>query len=115
MVKDFLLEWSFLDLNNNELTTAKNPRLVAELQQLNPAFFLAAVRDAGHHFSSRSQFWGPFTKNPQIDEATRQELEAQIAAINHAVLYSHALFDEVKLQVAKTGNLVPLAIAVSLP
>ncbi len=110
-IKDFTLEWSFLDLNNNELTTAKNPRIVSELQQLNPAFFLAAVRDAGQHFQSRSPFWGPFTKNPQIDEATRIELEEQIEAINQSVLDSHTPFNEVKTQVAKTGGLVPLAAA----
>ena len=110
-IKDFTLEWSFLDLNNNELTTAKNPRIVSELQQLNPAFFLAAVRDAGQHFQSRSQFWGPFTKNPQIDDATRIELEDQIEAINQSVLDSHTPFNEVKTQVAKIGGLVPLAAA----
>lgn len=110
-IKDFTLEWSFLDLTNAELPSAKNPRIVAELQQLNPAFFLAAVRDAGHHFQSRSQFWGPFTKNPQIDDATRVELEEQIEAINQSVLDSHAPFNEVKMQVAKTGGLVPLAAA----
>ena len=110
-VKDFTLEWSFLDLKNNELTTAKNPRIVSELQQLNPAFFLAAVRDAGQHFQSRSPFWGPFTKNPQIDEKTRVDLEQQIEAINQSVLDSHIPFNEVKIQVAKTGGLVPLAAA----
>lgn len=107
-IKDFVLEWSFLDLNSNELPTAKNPRLVSELQQLNPAFFLAAVRDASQHFQSRSPFWGPFTKNPQIDEQTRNELEQQIEAINQSVLDSHAPFNEVKTQVAKAGGLVPL-------
>ncbi len=110
-IKDFTLEWSFLDLNNVELPTAKNPRIVAELQQLNPAFFLAAVRDAGQHFQSRSPFWGPFTKNPQIDEQTRVDLEQQIEAINQSVLDSHTPFNEVKTQVAKTGTLVPLAAA----
>lgn len=110
-IKDFTLEWSFLDLNDVELPTAKNPRIVAELQQLNPAFFLAAVRDAGQHFQSRSPFWGSFTKNPQIDDATRVELEEQIEAINQSVLDSHTPFNEVKTQVAKIGDLVPLAAA----
>lgn len=110
-IKDFTLEWSFLDLNNVELPTAKNPRIVSELQQLNPAFFLAAVRDAGQHFQSRSPFWGPFTKNSQIDDATRIELEEQIEAINQSVLNSHTPFNEVMTQVAKTGGLVPLAAA----
>ncbi len=110
-IKDFTLEWSFLDLNNVELPTAKKPRIVSELQQLNPAFFLAAVRDAGQHFQSRSPFWGPFTKNPQIDEKTRIELEQQIEEINQSVLDSHTPFNEVKTQVAKAGGLVPLAAA----
>ena len=108
-IRDFTLDWRFLDLNNNELTTAKSPRIVSELQQLNPAFFLAAVRDAGQHFQGRSPFWGPFTKNPQIDDATRIALEGQIEAINKSVLDSHAPFNEVKTQVAKIGELVPLA------
>ena len=108
-IKDFSLEWSFCDLNGNELPGARSPQLVRELQQLNPAFFLAAVRDAGHHFQSRSPFWGPFTKNPQIDEATRIGLEEQIETINQSILDSHAPFNEVKTQVAKTGTLVPLA------
>ncbi len=110
-LKDFILEWSFLDLDGNELPTAKNPRIVSELQQLNPAFFLAAVRDAGQHFQSRSPFWGPFTKNPQIDDKTRLELEEQIEAINQSVLDTHTPFNEVKAQIAKAGGFVPLAAA----
>lgn len=108
-LKDFILDWSFLDIDGNELPTAKNPRIVSELQQLNPAFFLAAVRDAGQHFQSRSPFWGPFTKNPQIDEAVRLDLEAQIEAINQSVLDTHTPFNEVKTRIAKAGELVPLA------
>ncbi len=110
-LKDYSLEWSFLDLNNNELPTAKNPRLVAEMQQLNPAFFLTAVRDSAQHFQPKSPFWAPFTKNPQIDDETRVDLENQIADINQAVLDAHKPFEEVKAQVARTGTLVPLAAA----
>jgi putative ATP-dependent endonuclease of OLD family len=72
---------------------------------------LAAVRDASQHFQSRSPFWGPFTKNPQINEETRVELETQIEAINQSVLDSHTPFNEVKTRIAKTGGLVPLAAA----
>lgn len=110
-LKDFSLEWAFLDLNGNELPTAKNPRLVAELQQLNPAFFLTAVRDSAQHFQPKSPFWAPFTKNPEVDEETREDLENQIAAINQAVLDSHKPFEEVKAQVGRTGTLVPLGAA----
>ena len=30
-LKDFILDWSFLDIDGNELPTAKNPRIVSEL------------------------------------------------------------------------------------
>lgn len=108
-VKDFALTWTFRDLSDNELTSAKAPKLISELQQLNPSFFLAAIRDAGQHFQGRSQFWGPFTRNPQIDDAKRIDLEKQIEDINQSVLDSHAPFGVIKSQIAKTGNLVPLA------
>src|SRR5437016_14166244 len=51
---DFLVEWSFLDLSDNPMTGAKNPRTVSELQQLHPVSLLAAVRDAGQHLHAKA-------------------------------------------------------------
>lgn len=106
-LKDFVYEWSFLDLNNNPLA-AKTRRLLQELQQLAPVFFLTAIRDAGKQFEARSQFWGAFVRNLQLDETKRKELEDQIEAINKAVLDCHRPFDEVKTRLSRTAKLVPL-------
>ncbi|MGE0598195.1 MAG: ATP-dependent endonuclease [Dehalococcoidia bacterium] len=107
--RDFPVEWSFLDLKDNPLPGARNARLVPDLQQLAPLFFLAALRDASQHFSARAPFWAPFTKNVSIGEQKRSELEAQIQAVNQAVLEAHEPFAVVKDQLARTGTLMPLA------
>lgn len=108
-IRDFSLEWTFLNPEGLVVRPRGGSRAVTELQQLNPAFLLAAIRDASHHFQSRSPFWGSFTKNPQVDDETRAQLEQQIEAINSSVLELHAPFHQVKSHVAKTGDFVPLA------
>lgn len=107
--RDFAVEWSFLDLNENSLPGARAPRLVTDLQQLVPLFLLGALRDASQHFSARAPFWAPFTRNISIDDEKRLELEAQIEAVNSAVLEAHQPFVVVKDQLARTGRLLPLA------
>jgi putative ATP-dependent endonuclease of the OLD family len=107
--RDFAVEWAFLDKAGSLLPTAKQPKLVIDLQALAPVFLLGAVRDASQHFHAKSPFWSPFTKNPQIDDATREEIESQIETINQAILDKHKPFDVVKTGIAKTGTLLPLA------
>jgi len=107
--KDFAVEWCFLDKDGNLLPTAKQPKLVTDLQALAPVFFLGAVRDASQHFSPKSAFWGPFTKNPQIDEDTRKEIEEQIGSINQSILDNHKPFEVVKERIEQTGKILPLA------
>lgn len=107
--RDFAIDWSFLDKAGNLLPTAKQPKLVIELQQLAPVFLLTAVRDASQHFHAKSTFWGPFTKNPQITDEKRKELEQQIEQINQSVLDNHTPFEVIKDHIAQTGKLLPLA------
>ena len=107
--RDFAVEWTFLDKDGSPLPTAKQPKLVTDLQSLAPVFLLGAVRDASHHFHAKSPFWSPFTKNPQIDDDTRKDLETQIETLNQAILDKHKPFDAVKAGIAKTGTLLPLA------
>ncbi|MBS0184200.1 MAG: DUF2813 domain-containing protein [Nitrospira sp.] len=109
VTRDFTVEWSFLDKAGSPLLTAKQPKLVADLQQLAPVFLLTAVRDASQHFQSKSALWGPFTKNPQISGEKQQEIEKQIEQINQSVLDSHKPFEVIKDRIAQTGKLVPLA------
>jgi len=108
-MRDFAVEWSFLDKAGSPLLTAKQVKLVTDLQQLAPVFLLTAVRDASQHFQSKSPLWGPFTKNPQISEEKQQEIEEQIEQINQSVLDSHKPFEVIKDRIAQTGKLVPLA------
>jgi putative ATP-dependent endonuclease of OLD family len=107
--RDFAVEWSFLDKAGSPLPTAKQAKLVTDLQQLAPVFLLTAVRDASQHFQSKSALWGPFTKNPQISEEKQKEIEEQIEQINQSVLDSHKPFEVIKDRIAQTGKLVPLA------
>ncbi|MEX2120420.1 MAG: DUF2813 domain-containing protein [Pirellulales bacterium] len=107
--RDFTVEWAFLDKAGSHLPTARNAKLVTDLQSLAPVFFLGAVRDAAHHFHAKSPFWSPFTKNPQIDDETREEIESQIETLNQSILDSHTPFDVVKTGISKTGTLLPLA------
>lgn len=108
-IRDFTVEWCFLDRAENPLPTAKQPKLVTDLQQIAPVFFLSAVREASKHFQAGSLFWGTFTKNPQISDDKRVEIEEQIEGINQAVLDSHQPFEVVKDRIAQTGKLLPLA------
>jgi putative ATP-dependent endonuclease of OLD family len=107
--RDFAVEWAFLDKAGSPLPTARQPKLVTDLQSLAPVFFLGAIRDASHHFHAKSPFWAPFTKNPQIDDETREEIESQIETLNQSILDKHAPFNVVKTRISKTGALLPLA------
>lgn len=57
--RDFAVEWSFLDLAGNPLPTARQPKLVTDLQALAPVFLLGAVREASQHFHAKESFWSP--------------------------------------------------------
>lgn len=108
-VRDYVVEWAFLDQTGLPLPTARQPKMVTDLQSIAPVFLLAAVRDASQHFHARSSFWGPFTKNPQLADADRRVIETQIEELNQAILASHQPFNVVKAAIAKTGGLLPLA------
>jgi putative ATP-dependent endonuclease of OLD family len=109
VTRDLAVEWTFLDKVGSPLPTAKQAKLVIDLQQLAPVFLLTAVREASQNFQSKSALWGPFTKNPQINAAKQQEIEEQIEQINQSVLDSHKPFEVIKNHIAQTGKLVPLA------
>jgi len=109
VTRDFAVEWTFLDKAGSPLPTAKQAKLVIDLQQLAPVFLLTAVRDASQNFQSKSALWGPFTKNPQISAEKQNEIEEQIERINQSVLDSHKPFEVIKDRIAQIGKLVPLA------
>jgi len=107
--RDFAVDWCFLDKDGNVLPTAKQPKLVTDLQQLAPVFLLPSDRTASQHFHAKSSLWSPFTRNPEISEEMQAEIEEQIEQVNQAVLDSHKPFEAVKDRMAQTGKLMPLA------
>lgn len=107
-INDFITSWDFLDLGGKPLIKAKAPKVLMQLQQLAPIFYLAALRDAAQEFRPRSQFWGPFVRSVKIDPAVREELEKSLSEINQKVLDAHDAFETVKERLKQTSTLVPL-------
>lgn len=99
--------FEFLDAVGNSLPVKNRGRLT-NLQQLRPFFYLSALRDAGKEFSRTSQFWSPFVKNSQIDDATKAEIEAQLEDINAQIIEAHGTFKGVREHLAKVQELVAL-------
>lgn len=110
---------SFDDATNSYVTSSEflnpagnsyppNPNALRKLQQIIPAFYLAALRDAAREFRAGAPFWGPFVKALKIDPAVRAQIEQDIAALNQQVLDAHTGFESVKTRLANSGKMVPL-------
>lgn len=102
----FVSNFDFLDPAGNPYPPNQNA--VRRLQQIIPAFYLAALRDAAKEFRPGAPFWGPFVKALKIDPEARKEIEDEIAALNQKVLDSHTGFEAVKDRLSKSAKLVPL-------
>lgn len=102
----FVTSSEFLDPIGNPYPP--NPNALRKLQQLIPAFYLAALRDAAKEFRAGAPFWGPFVKALKIDPEVRAQIEQDIAALNQQVLDAHTGFESVKSRLAKSGKMVPL-------
>lgn len=107
VTQDIDTTFEFLDAADKPLP-AKNRSRLGSLQQLRPLFYLSALRDAGKEFSRTSQFWSPFVKNSQIDEATKADIEKQLEAINAQIIEAHGTFKGVREHLGKVQELVAL-------
>lgn len=105
-LNSFVSNFDFLDPAGNPYPS--NPNAGRRLQQIIPAFYLAALRDAAKEFRPGAPFWGPFVKALKIDPVVRAEIEEEIAALNQRVLDSHTGFESIKERLAKSAKLVPL-------
>lgn len=107
VIQEIETTFEFLDAAGNPLPAKSRGRLTG-LQQLRPLFYLSALRDAGKEFSRTSQFWSPFVKNSQIDEATKAAIETQLEDINAQIIEAHGTFKGVREHLAKVQELVAL-------
>ncbi len=105
-LNSFTTSFEFLDPAGNPYPP--NTSALRRLQQIIPAFYLAALRDAAKEFRAGAPFWGPFVKALKIDPAVRAQIEQDIAALNQQVLDAHAGFESVKSRLAKSRKMVPL-------
>jgi len=95
-------------LNPSGQTLPNNLNSLRRLQQMIPAFYLAALRDAAREFRSNAPFWGPFVKALKIDPEIRAKIEEELAELNQQVLDAHEGFNSVKERLGKSATMVPL-------
>ena len=106
--RDFAQNWSFLDLDGEELARVPAnalPRLQEEIRY----FYLTALRDAGRHFDARGPFWRPFLKDSQLSPERKAEIEEKLREVNQLVVSSHESFSQVQAGLHNVQSVVPLA------
>lgn len=106
---DFVVDWDFLDAAGNVNPKGKRSQVLNTLQQLNPVFYLTALRDAATQFQSRSVFWAPFLRNPSIPANVQKELEDELSKLNDKILNSEPRLKQVKDSLAKAQDIVSLS------
>jgi putative ATP-dependent endonuclease of OLD family len=95
-------------LNPSGQPLPNNPNSLRRMQQMIPAFYLAALRDAAREFRANAPFWGPFVKALKIDPDIRAKIEEELAELNQQVLDAHEGFNSVKDRLGKSASMVPL-------
>ncbi|MBT3379344.1 MAG: DUF2813 domain-containing protein [Lentisphaerae bacterium] len=101
--------WSFLDDADNEMVGRAG--MTKELRRLRPFFFQTALRAAKDQFHGQSTYWASFLKNKDIDDATRQALEAELHQVNQKIVNAHASFKDVTDEVKRISDLVAVGQA----
>lgn len=106
-IESFATKSTFLNPKGDTLSV-KTSEALRNLQNLAPAFYLAALRDAAREFRPGSAFWGPFVRAFKIDPTLRQEIETNLGDLNKQVLDAHTAFDTVRERLGKASDMVPL-------
>ncbi|HAM44954.1 MAG TPA: hypothetical protein DCM67_08055, partial [Propionibacteriaceae bacterium] len=108
MERDFAQEWAFLNLDGQPLTGISETAL-GTLQREVAYFYLAALRDAAHHFDAKGPFWRPFLKDSQLPAEKKAEIEQKLREVNDIVVASHTSFEQARNGLRKLQEVVPLA------
>ena len=108
MDRDFVQEWAFLNLDRQPLTGISENAL-GTLQREVAYFYLAALRDAAHHFDAKGPFWRPFLKDSQLPAEKKAEIEQKLREVNDIVVASHTSFEQARNGLRKLQDVVPLA------
>ena len=103
---DFMTDWDFLNADGNPLVGRKSAVQLATLQRMAPAFYLSALRDASRHFASQGRFWKTFLVEIGVPEDDRQDLEAELVALNHRLIEAHQPLAEVRTRLEDARRVV---------
>jgi len=97
-------DWSFLDAADNEIPNKQN--MIKELRKLRPFFFQSALRAAKDEFHGQATYWSSFIKNKDIDDLTKQALEAELFTVNQKIIDAHSSFNDITDEVKRISDLV---------
>jgi putative ATP-dependent endonuclease of OLD family len=101
--------FGFLDDADNEMQSKQG--FLKELKKLRPFFYQSALRAAKDEFQASGSFWSSFLKDKSIAPDIRQQLEADLNAVNRRVVDAHASFKDVTDEVQHLHRLVSVGKA----
>ena len=99
--------WEFLNLDGERLKIDHQYHRNT-LRKMVLVFYLNALRDAAKEFQPTAKFWRPFVRSLNIDAARKSELETELNALNKQVIDAHTSFDEIREQLGKITEMIPL-------
>lgn len=102
---DFTTESVFLDAEGQPGKPMTGP-LAAALRGAVPVHFLPALRDVGRHFATPGPFWRDFLSVRDLDDADRDRLEGEVAALNRKLLEAHPPLQEVRGNLHRAGEVI---------
>lgn len=96
-LKEIESSWSFLD-SDSEPLTGKSARAsnFSKFFDYVPVFSLAAVRDAGQEFGTRSKFWAKMLKSVNVDEDDQEAIEKSLDEINTTLLSADPKLEQIR-------------------
>jgi putative ATP-dependent endonuclease of OLD family len=94
----------FLDDHDNDMGDKQG--FLKELKKLRPFFYQSALRAAKDEFQASGSFWSSFLKDKSVNPDIRQQLEADLNAINRQVVDAHVSFRDVTDEVQHLHRLV---------
>jgi putative ATP-dependent endonuclease of OLD family len=107
-IKDFVTDFDFLNAKGAPIPKGKRPATLISAQQLNPIFYLSALRDTAREFGQRSSLWSPFLRNPAIPPQDQQRLEQALQALNDEIIRLDTRLTQVKATLGKAQDVVSL-------
>lgn len=101
--------WCFLSLDGTPLKTPTSRafNLYGTFFNYIPVFSLAAIRDAGVEFTSRSQFWGKLIQSIKVSEDDWITVYEELNKLNDQLIATDPKFAAIKNQLEEVKSVIP--------